>query len=141
LPWWLLLILAAFCALMGILRYKKKTNQALKWFILSVLLVLIAFIVWFIFGYCVSLWILLLISLLTFAVWRLLIYEKKRDNFQFEQQKEENFLKDKVFVFGLIIFLILFVLLAILGCLYIWIIVAAILIYLLGASIISKKQK
>lgn len=140
LPWWLLLILAAFCALMGVLRYKKKAKQSLKWFILAVLLVFIAFIVWFIFGYCVSIWILILITLLTFAVWRLLIYEKKRNSFQFEQQKKVNFLKDKVFIFGLIIFLILFILLAILGCLYIWIIIAAILIYLLGVSIIFKKQ-
>ena len=140
LPWWLIFILAALCALMGALRYKKKTKQALKWFILAALLVLVAFIAWFIFGHCVSVRILILITLLTFVVWRLLIYEKKRDNFQFGQGKRVNFLKDKVFILGLIIFLILFILLAILGCLYIWIIITAILIYLLGVLIVFKKQ-
>ena len=140
LPWWLIFILAALCALMGALRYKKKTKQALKWFILAALLVFVAFIAWFIFGHCVSIRILILITLLTFVVWRLLIYEKKRDNFQFGQGKRVNFLKDKVFILGLIIFLILFILLAILGCLYIWIIITAILIYLLGVLIVFKKQ-
>ena len=144
LPWWLILILAAYCLLQTYLNRKKDKEKMIKWLILGICLAVFAIILYLVNYRCIAMWILLLLASLIFILWRLWIISEKSNTWPEHRERKnifEKIKKDKVLFLGIIIFLILLIIYLILKCLYPWVIVTALVLFILGANFIKRKQK
>lgn len=143
LPWWVIFILSAFSLFEALMKKNRRNKRKMvKWIIWAGLTAILAVVFYLIKYYCIPIWILILLVLATIIYWRLIIVGKKRNVMEVEKKNLWSKIKKEYpLIAGLIILLIVFIIWLILGCLYLWIIVLAILIYLLIIDFLRGRIK